>query len=217
MAAPNPNSPEILRNEILAEARREGEGILARARQDAAALLAGAAVEAGQIRRENFEQTQAEAARRRELILATVAVEAGHLRSARIESWLQAIHQATRQKLQARDGFDYRETVIALTVEALSRMTGDAFVVKLSQADGGALGNGLAEEIGRHVGRPLTVTIAAEPTSNDGGPIIQDHNGMQIWDNRFLSRLERLWPELRRQIAVATSLVARSGTSGGGA
>ena len=188
MAASNPNSPEILRNEILADARRE-----------------------------NREQTQAEAARRRELILTTVAVEAGRLRSARLESWLQAIQQATRQKLQARDGFDYRETVIALAAEALSRMTGDAFVVKLSQADGGTLGNGLAEEIGRHVGRSLTVTIAAEPTINDGGPIIQDRNGTQIWDNRFLSRLERLWPELRRQIAVATLLVPRSGTSGGGA
>lgn len=217
MAASNQNSPEILREEILAEARRESEEILRRARQDAEALLAKAAADAEQIRREHLDQARAEAARRRELILATVAVETGRLRSARIETWLQSIQEATRQKLQARDGFDYRETIIALAAEALSRMAGDTFVVKLSPADHAVLGQGLAEEIGRRAGRPLIITVTGEPTVKDSGPIIQDREGRQVWDNRFLSRLERLWPELRRQIAIGTSLVARSGASGGGA
>ena len=37
----------------------------------------------------------------------------------------------------------------------------------------------------------------------------------EIWDNRLLSRLERLWPELRRQIAIRTSLVEKSKPTGG--
>ena len=217
MAASKPNSPGGLREEILAGARRESAEILGRARQEAGVLLAKAAAEAEQIRQDHLGQARTEAARRQELILATVAVETGRMRSARIESWLQSIEEATRQKLQARDGFDYRETILALAVEALSRMTGDTFVVKLAPADRAALDRGLAEEIGRRAGRPLTITIADDPTIKDGGLIIQDREGRQIWDNRFLSRLERLWPELRRQIAIGTLLVARSSSPGGGA
>ncbi len=47
----------------------------------------------------------------------------------------------------------------------MSRMAGDAFVVKLSAADRVALGDGLAGEIARRVGRsPLSITISDEPT-----------------------------------------------------
>lgn len=213
MGATNPNSPEILCDEILADARRESEEILGRARQEAGALLARAAAEAEQIRHEHLAQAQDEAVRRRELILATVAVEAGRLRAARIETQLQSIREATRQKLQSRDGFDYGATIVALAADALNRMTGDTFVVKLAPADRAIFGDRLAEEIAQRIGRPSTITIADEPATRDGGPIIQDREGRQIWDNRFQSRLERLWPELRRQIAIATSLVAQRGSS----
>lgn len=215
MVAPNPNSPEILQEEILADARHEGEEILRRARQEAHALLAQAAAKAEQIRREQLAQAQAEAARRRELILASVAVEAGRLRSARMEFWLQSIGEATRQKLQRRDDFNYRAALVALAVAALKRMSGDAFVVKLSPADHATMGDELAAEIGCRIGQTVAITVSGEPAITDGGLIVQDRAGHQIWDNRFQSRLERLWPELRRQIATATSLVTRSGTSGG--
>lgn len=213
MATTNPNSPEILREEILAEAKRESEEILQRARQDAGALLAKAEAEAEQVRHEHLAQAQAEAVRRRELILATVAVEAGRMRSARIEMWLQSILEATRKKIQDRNGIDYRATLIALAAEALNRMIGDTFVVKLSTADRAIFGNGLADEIRQHVDRPVTITIADELGTKDRGPIIQDREGRQIWDNSFQARLERLWPELRRQIAITTSLVTQGGSS----
>lgn len=217
MAAENPNPPDSLREEILADARREREEILRHARQAADALLTRATAEAEEIRRDNLAQAQAEADRRRELILATVAVEVGRMRAAQIETWLQSILEATRQKLQNRDGFDYRATIIALAAEALKRMTGNTFEVRLTPADHEALGNGLADQIRQHVGRPLTITMADDLTAKDGGVIIQDPEGRQIWDNRFQSRLERLWPELRRQIAITTSLVAQSGSLGSSA
>ncbi|MDE3068276.1 MAG: V-type ATP synthase subunit E [Verrucomicrobiota bacterium] len=211
MAFTNSDSPEVLREEILADARRESDEILRHAREEADDLLAKAAAEAEQIRQGLRAQTRAEAARRRELVLAGVAVEAARRRSARVEFVLQSVRQATRQKLLARDGFDYQETIIALTVEALRRMAGDMFVVRLSPADHAALDNGLAEKIAQRIGRPSTVVIHDDPTIEDGGAIIQDREGRQIWDNRFLSRLERLWPELRRQIAAGARLVAHRG------
>jgi len=100
----------------------------------------------------------------------------------------------------------------------VSRMAGDAFVMKLATADRAALGDDLAGEIVRRVGRsPLSITVSDEPTITEGGLIVQDVEGRQMWDDRLPVRLKRLWPELRRQIAVETSLVTASGSTGGGA
>ena len=52
--------------------------------------------------------------RQSELILATVSVETGRLRAARVEALLESVHEEARQRLLAREGFEYRETVIAL-------------------------------------------------------------------------------------------------------
>lgn len=218
MATPNQNSPEILCAEILADARRASEEIIHRAQREAEALLANAAAEADKARQERLAQARAEAARRKELTLATVPVETGRLRSARIEELLQSVREEVARRLLARAGFDYRETIIALAAEAVKQMPGSAFVVKLSAADGPAFGDGLAEEIARRVGRsPLHITISKDSAEKDGGVIIEDVGGRLVWDNGLLARLERFWPELRRQIAIQTSLVTESKPAGGGA
>ncbi len=219
MAAPSQNSPQALCAAILAEARRESEEILRRAQQEAEALRAKAKAEADTARQERLNLARAEAARRKDLILATVPVEANRMRAARIEALLQSIFAEIRRRLLERDGFDYRDTLIALAVEAISRMAGEAFVVKLSPADHAALGEGLAGEIaqGLRPSQPLSITLADEPAITEGGLILQDAGGFQIWDNRLPVRLERLWPELRRQIAVHTSLLSENRPAGGGA
>jgi vacuolar-type H+-ATPase subunit E/Vma4 len=219
------NSPEVLCAEILADARRESEDILNRAKAEAASLLAAAEAEAKKIRRDRREQAQAEAARRRETILATVAVEAGRLRAERIELLLESVRQEIRRRLEARET-DSRETVIALAAEAIRQMRGNDFLVKISAADHADFGNDLAGEILRRSGTsilpvsfggqenlkptgktpvPLRVSVRADPAVADG-VIIQSSDGLQIWDNRLSARLERFWPELRRQIAVCASL-----------
>jgi vacuolar-type H+-ATPase subunit E/Vma4 len=214
---PEQNSQDILCAEILAEARLESEQLVRRARNEAAALLTQAEAEAERLWQERLVQAGTEAARRKELILATVAVEVGRERSAAIEALLQAIREQARRQLVARREFDYRATVIALASEAISHMTGDTFIVKLLAVDRIALGDGLAEAITTRLGRsPLSITIADEPAISEGGLVVQDAQGRQTWDNRLPARLERLWPELRRQIAVRASLVEGNSRPGGG-
>ena len=149
-----------MREEILADARREGEEIVSRARQDAEVFLTSAVAEADRIRQERLDQARAEAARQSELILATVTVETGRLRAARVEALLESVYEEACQRLVAREGFEYLETVIALASHAISQMAGDGFVVKLSEADQTILGDGLAEEIAHRVGRPVNITIS---------------------------------------------------------
>jgi vacuolar-type H+-ATPase subunit E/Vma4 len=212
----NESSTEKLREEILVEARREGEDVILRARQDAEAFLAGAAAEAEQARRERLDQARQEAARRTELILATVPVETGRLRAARTEALLESIHEAARQRLLARDGFDYRETIIALASYAINRMAGVDFVVKLSEAEPAVLSDGLAEEIKLRVGRPVNITVSLEQEITGDGVVVEDGGPRQVWDNRLAKRLERLWPEMRRHIAVEATFVPKIGSEGDG-
>lgn len=209
MTTPAQNSPDVLCAEILAEARRESEEILRRAKTEAASLLADASAEAEKIQRERREQAQAEAARRNEMILATVAVETGRLRATRAEELLESIREEILRQLQER-GFNGRETIVVLAAEAIRQMPGNDFVLKISAADHAAFGDGLAVEIARRVGRsPLNLAIVTDATVTDG-VMAQTADGFQLWDNRLSARLERLWPELRRQIAVRALLAGEN-------
>ncbi len=216
MALSDPDSPQKLAEEILAEARRQSAEIARAAQQEAASILARATAEATQLRHEQLAQAQAEAARRTELILATVPVEAGRLRSARVEALLQSFCEELRRRLAAREGFDYRETLIGLVAEAAGAMSGQEFVLKLSPDDCACWRQDLAEPIARRAERPpASFTVMEDPTIMKGGFILQDVEGRQVWDDRFEARLERLWPELRRQIAVQVGLVGASDSAGG--
>ncbi len=202
MTLPTPNAPESLRQEILEQARRQKEEILGRARREAEAIVAKADTEAQRFRKERLEAAKAEAKRRVGAILATVPVEAGRLRSARIEELLEAIHDSAREHLQTRAGPDYRETVARLCVEALRQMSGDTFRLRLSAAHDGALGLGLPETVQSRSGRSrLTVQLVVDANLKDGDVLIEDEGGRQVWNLSLDTRLERCWPELRRQIA----------------
>lgn len=215
MAILTQHSPDLLCAEILADAKHQGEAIVGRAQAEAAAILTAAKTEAEKIRRERRDQAQAEAARRRELILATVAVETGRLRAARIESLLESIHAEIRRRLQAREA-DGRETIVTLAADAIRRMPANSFILEISAANQAVLDNGIAHDIAQRAGRaPLKLAISADGAVAGGGVIIRDEAGFQFWDNRLLSRLDRLWPELRRQIAMQTSLVAKNNSAGG--
>lgn len=217
MAPTQPNSPDVLSAEILAEAKRECDELIRRAQQEAETLMAAATSEAEKIRREKLEAARTEAARRTELMLATIPVEVGRLRSARIESILESIREEARRRLLARD-FDSHETVIALASEAVRQMPGTDFVLKIAAADHAAFGDQLAAEIAGRSGRsPLKLTIFPDLAMADSGVIVEDSTGTCIWDNRLLSRLDRLWPELRRQLAIQTRLVEQTAPTGGAA
>ncbi|MDY0041366.1 MAG: V-type ATP synthase subunit E [Desulforhabdus sp.] len=206
----NQDSAEKLSTEILTDARRRADEIVLRAKQDAEVILNNAATEADQVKQKILEQACAEAERRSELILATVPVETGRLLAARVEALLDSIYDEVCQRLHAHEGFVYRETIISLASQAIRRMTGNEFVIKLSGKEHVVEDRGLAEEIAHRAGRSLHITISHKENTAGDGVIIEDAGARQVWDNRLLKRLERLWPELRRQIALQASLVPRT-------
>jgi vacuolar-type H+-ATPase subunit E/Vma4 len=201
------NSPDTLCAEILAEAAKQGDEIRRKAEAEASSLLATAALETEKIHRETLGRAQTWAEKRKRMILETVTVEKRRIRSSRVEALLEILRQDISGRLAALNGGG-AETIVALAAEAIEKMPEDDLVLKLSTADREALGNGISEEILSRAQRPqLHLTISNDPTIKGGGVIVQDAGGSQIWDNRLESRLERLWPELRRQIAIASGLL----------
>lgn len=213
MAALEKQSDERLRAAILTEGQQESTQVILLARTEADALLSRAKAEAEKLRQEKMTASRTEATKRRELILATVAVEAARDRRTAIEILLKTILDKARERLMARRDIDYRATLVALASDAIHRMNGDTFVIKIHPNDRTAFGDGLSEAIRIRLGRSrLTITVLEEPGIDGGGLLVQDAAGRQVFDNRLLTRLERLWPELRRHIAIRTALVSEDST-----
>ena len=209
---------EILCGEILSQARAEGEEICRLASVEADNILKRAGEDAQKARRVLLETAGAEAALRRELMVAAVPVEAARLRSARIEALLQTIRAEAGRRLLAppAEGPWRKEILVELAVEAVSRLAGGAVVLKLSPADFREAGAGMGAAVALRAARSESeVSVDEDLSVTEGGVIVQDAQGRQVWDNRLASRLERMWPELRRLIAVRTGL-ADSGPAGGG-
>lgn len=204
---------EAMREAILEDAARRRTEILAHAHEQADELLARASLEAAQVRLELLESARIEAERCRGRILAGVPIEAGRLRSARIERELDGIRDEVRRKLAA---VDLRSVARALAADAVRCLDGEVFVIKLFHAfdelDDAELSRQIASDVGR---RPLSIAIQLEARAGDGGAVVEDPDGHRVWDNRLQVRLDRLWPELRRQIAVHTGLSAESVRKGG--
>jgi len=199
---------QVLTGEILADARRQADRLRRRAERDATEMTDKAQREAEADRDQRLSEARADADRRRRLTLATVPVAEGRLRAARIEKVLRDIREAARERLAARDGYDYRAMLARLAAEAVREMEGQAFVLELAEADRQAYGPDLAADVCRLVGREgIQVSLAAGPAAIEGGVIVRDAEGRQRWDNSLAARLERLWPALRRRIAEETGLI----------
>ena len=202
---------DVLREEILADARRQAERTVRRAERDAGDALAQARKEAGADRASRLDAARREAERRRNLILAAVPVEEARMRARRTEEVLDAIRDEASRRLTERGpsgagGEEYRRTLVRLAAEAVSNMAGERFVLELGAEDLKVVGNGLADDVRRAVERQgLQIAVAPEPADIEAGIIVRDDDGRQVVDNRLAARLGRLWPALR--LAIGARLV----------
>jgi len=193
---------EILAREILADGRRRAERILADARAEADKLLAEADTRAGAEAAKIIADGQKQARKRTQMILSSVVQETAQRKLSAREDAVQQILAEARARLEKLDGPAYRNALLALSAEALRRMPGEAFVVRvtgLGESECAALRDTLLARM-RAEGRPLAiqcVPVAAGPR----GVIVESADGRLRWDNTFEARLNRMRAGLRRLIA----------------
>ena len=85
------SSQDVLRDEILADARRQAERTIRKAEREAQAVIDKAKAESQQERDGKLAMAHAAAERKRTLALATVPIEIGRLRAARAEQELTTL------------------------------------------------------------------------------------------------------------------------------
>lgn len=191
----------VLKDEILADARRQADRTVTRAKREAQDIAKKGTAEAEAERDQRMAEARAEAQRRRNLTLAIVPVEVGRMRARRLEDALMSVREEATRRLIAREGYDYAATLVAWAAQAVGHMTGQTFVLELSEADRRAFGGSLPQAVREAVKRPdLNITVAEEAAKIEGGVIVRGADGREVWDNSLLSRTDRLWPALRRQI-----------------
>lgn len=210
------SSHEVLREEILADAVRQAERMVRKAEREAKALVAKVTDESEQERRQKLAAAEAAAERQRILTLATVPIEIARARATRVERELLQLREQVRERLRARQGLDYGEVLAQLAAEAVARMDGDSFVLELSADDLRDFGPALAAAVPARAGRPqVSLTVSDVPAKIEGGVLVRDPQGRQVWDNSLAARLDRLWPQLRNRIAQYLGLDTRAEPSGG--
>lgn len=206
---------DLLREEIVADAKRQAERLLRKASRESAELAEKSRAAAGRECEKVLANARAVAARRAGLLRAKVPVEEGRYRAARIEEQLDAVRESASAKLSA----------LPVTAGLLARLVGDAaracgggdLVVSLSEADRAVLEGSATwrEDASRAAGVASSFSLsdggALPPSSR--GPLVSSADGSAVCDNRLGVRLARLWPSLRRVIAGRLGYV--DGVAGG--
>lgn len=207
----SPGTTHPLVSEIASDAARESGRILESARSEAAAWLASAQAQAGQEREHRLHQAREHAARLSARILATIPLEERRLRAMRIESLLQDLRGRLDQRLRFEAAAHPRATAIRLAAEALRGMEGTGFNIHTSPLSLLEPESRVREELRRQMDLPaLAVRLVVDASLPPGGVVVEDAAKRQYTDNRPSSRLDRLWPELRRQIAQVPDLFQRT-------
>ena len=203
MNHPDPIGKERLLGAILGAARREAEALVVQAREKARTLAAQADGEARRLRNSRLAAARAEAERREAALEAAAKVESRRQQAVWLEALLRGIRDDARTQLH-QPGAPRTDAFVRLAAEALARMEGNRFVLRVPRAEWAGVQGSVGEAIVRAAAavRPgLELQLLADAGASEGEWILQDAEGHQMWRLGLDARLTRLWPELRSEVA----------------
>ncbi|HUU43550.1 MAG TPA: V-type ATP synthase subunit E family protein [Planctomycetota bacterium] len=203
---PHPDKPEdVLRDEILGDARRRAERTVKRAERDAGKTVEEAVKRAEAVRDRALDTARRRIARDGQVFASSLALEERMRRLKTQGALLVEVFDGAVERLRRREGFDPGAVVREFAVEAVLAMTGDAFVLRLAKPDLDAMKPTLdvdtVEAVRKASGRQVTVTVAQEPVDIAAGVVVESADGSQQVDGSLTGRLDRLREELRFEVA----------------
>ena len=192
---------KVLSDEILADAHSKAERARERGEREAKGIVAKATKEAAEAAAKTIEVAQERADRMTAAILATVEAEAKLDLLAAREAELDKLFDDARQRLADKRSYDHPAVLAALAAQAIEAMAADEVIIELCEQDRALATDAWLDDVRRRVGRPVTIDVSADHAPIAGGLIVHSADGRLLYDNSFRARLDRLKPELRRQLA----------------
>ncbi|HUW57212.1 MAG TPA: V-type ATP synthase subunit E family protein [Planctomycetota bacterium] len=196
---------KVLSGEILADARRRGERTVKRAEREGRKLVDRVVKQAQAVREQVLERAQTRLERERQVFDSTIALEERMRRLKAQGTLLDEVFREAMTRLAERRDVDYRAVLRDLAAEAVTAMTGDAFVLHLNKADLASATRGLRTDVTAAVremsGRTVQLTVADDPADIEAGVVVESADGRQRFDNSFAARLERMSDVLRFEVA----------------
>lgn len=190
------NKQQALADEILSDARRQAERAVGRAKRRGESILKTA-----RARADDTDQKATEAAEKKaERNAATIMADVPYQEQVRIlsvkEDVIGRVFAESLDALRALPPDKMLDVLAALSVEAISLIGGERFVIELSGEDAERFGPQLATRVGS-----VAVEITASPEVAGGGVIVRSASGPKMVDNSFATRLRRCRDDLRGQTA----------------
>jgi vacuolar-type H+-ATPase subunit E/Vma4 len=185
-----------INEEILADARTKAERALRSARREAEKITKKAQDDAEQIEQEVINHARGRAEAQAKIIQTATEPARRRIKLDVREEVLLSVISDAKVRLLNRDSDDYGRTLTALTAEAAELLQDEGLTAYLSSEDYDKFGAALP---GRLLGLTLEVRPASQPL--EGGVIVETADGRRRVDNSIEARLERIYPELRREIA----------------
>ena len=201
----NETDERKLDREILADAEAQAQRSVKKAQREAREILEHAHKEA-QAQSEAIlnaarERTQARTA----VIKAGIEIEANRLALIARENTVQMILDEALRQTQNRSRPEYAASLATLGAEAISKMTGEAFVIGLNADDTASLGESVlkavAEKVRQRDGREVALRLDDNPPPIAAGIVVQSEDSRQHVDSSFAKRLERNKNRLRLETA----------------
>jgi vacuolar-type H+-ATPase subunit E/Vma4 len=195
-----------LRERILEDGRKKAEPVKRRAQRKADEIVQDAREEAKERREQMRHEAEEEAELEAQRILARAELEAENVRRQAREAVLQQARQVARTRLrELADSDDHLQCLARLAVHSLRAMEGDQFELVLPAEEKEQRCDEVLETVkqraAEELDRDLDLNVADERISCTGGLWVRRPDGHEICDQTFEARLDRLWPQIRAEIA----------------
>jgi len=199
-------SADSLVEQILEDARGQAERTKKKARRRAEKIVEQAREEAEEKRQSILEDAQSRAEAEERKVKAGISQDRRFLRQKARQKLLEHVRRRCMERLAAlRNEDDYRDILLNLATDAIAQMEGEQFVLTLTPEDREQLGeelvNALPPRVADELNRDVEVELAEETVDACGGLKLMRRDGKEICDETFEGRMERLWPQLRHEVA----------------
>jgi vacuolar-type H+-ATPase subunit E/Vma4 len=199
-------SIQALSTEIEKKAEEEASRILATAHEEAQKVSAEANAKVASLREERTKALlrELDAQERAELAVARMARRGDVLRTK--SEWTNRVIEETEKritKMADSGGREYHELLANLTVDAITKMNGDKFIVEMTKRDKTAISN-LLETITDRASKirssAVTLQLGNLQTKSIGGIVVSREDGVQYFNNTLEARLSAASRQLEATI-----------------